>query len=218
MSAPCPRSSLAITVPPPSGRGIASRSALWPLVLAALFLLTTPGFATAQSTTVRGIELADTVSAGDTTLTLAGAGVRSRFFFKLYVGALYLAEPADSASTIVAADEPMMITIDILSDKVTRERLIDTLDEGFAKSTGGDTAPVQAGIDTLFDLMHGKVVPGDRLGLSYDPADGTHVSKNGEELAVIEGLPFKQALFGIWLGDEPAQGSLKSDMLGSQSP
>ncbi|MEA3471658.1 MAG: chalcone isomerase family protein [Thermodesulfobacteriota bacterium] len=29
-----------------------------------------------------------------------------------------------------------------------------------------------------------------------------------------KGLEFKKALFGIWLGDKPAQRSLKKEMLG----
>jgi hypothetical protein len=31
---------------------------------------------------------------------------------------------------------------------------------------------------------------------------------------VIEGLEFEKTLFGIWLGDKPAQADLKSNMLG----
>lgn len=182
--------------------------------LVVLAMLALPGLSTAQSMTVRGVELPGTVTAGDTTLVLRGAGVRSKFFFKLYVGALYLAAPANSASLIVKADSPMAITLDVLSDKVTRERLIDTLEEGFEKSTSGNTAAVQADIDSLIALLQDKIEPGDHFSLIYEPASGTHVRKNGEELAVIEGLPFKQALFGIWLGDDPAQGSLKEDMLG----
>ncbi|HCX90261.1 MAG: hypothetical protein COW04_00540 [Deltaproteobacteria bacterium CG12_big_fil_rev_8_21_14_0_65_43_10] len=32
---------------------------------------------------------------------------------------------------------------------------------------------------------------------------------------VTNGLPFKKALFGIWLCDNPAQKSLKREMLGT---
>ena len=38
--------------------------------------------------------------------------------------------------------------------------------------------------------------------------------KNGKKRGVIEGLAFKQALFGIWLGGVPADDSLKEEMLG----
>lgn len=184
-------------------------------MVAVLLLSALPGVGHAQSRTIRGVEVPASLTVETTTLNLSGAGVRSRFFFKLYVGALYLAEAGDSAQAIVTADAPMAITLDILSGKVTRERLIDTLKDGFRQSTSNNTAPVQTGIDTLVALMQQeKIVPGDHFGLRYVPGRGTGVSKNDEELAVIEGLPFKQALFGIWLGDKPAQASLKKDMLG----
>jgi hypothetical protein len=39
--------------------------------------------------------------------------------------------------------------------------------------------------------------------------------KNGKMLGTIEGLEFKKALFGIWLGNNPADKDLKAGMLGS---
>ena len=38
---------------------------------------------------------------------------------------------------------------------------------------------------------------------------------NFDSVNLIEGLPFKQALFSIWLGEVPAQESLKEEMLGN---
>jgi hypothetical protein len=37
---------------------------------------------------------------------------------------------------------------------------------------------------------------------------------NGLTVGTIPGLPFKRALFAIWLGDKPADRSLKQAMLG----
>jgi len=55
---------------------------------------------------------------------------------------------------------------------------------------------------------------GSSMSFEYEPGVGTHVSRDGEEKAVIEGLEFKQALFGIWLSDKPVSGKLKSSLLG----
>ena len=46
------------------------------------------------------------------------------------------------------------------------------------------------------------------------PGRGVEVYKNQEKGSLTEGLIFKQALFGIWLGDKPAQRSLKKELLG----
>jgi hypothetical protein len=39
------------------------------------------------------------------------------------------------------------------------------------------------------------------------------VLKNGESRANVSGLAFKQALFGIWLSDNPIQKLLKAAVL-----
>ena len=51
--------------------------------------------------------------------------------------------------------------------------------------------------------------------LTMDFVDGgTRVALNGEARGVIQGEAFNGALTRIWLGDKPAQGSLKKAMLG----
>jgi hypothetical protein len=44
----------------------------------------------AGATTVDGILVANTAEVGGTQLVLNGAGLRTKFFFHVYVGALYL--------------------------------------------------------------------------------------------------------------------------------
>jgi hypothetical protein len=56
---------------------------------------------------------------------------------------------------------------------------------------------------------------GDIIGLNYHSGDAVYLSKNNKQLGKFEGLPFKQALFSIWLGEVPAQESLKEEMLGN---
>ena len=40
--------------------------------------------------------------------------------------------------------------------------------------------------------------------------------KNGKEITTFGNLKFKQALFGIWFGNEPADENLKEGMLGAE--
>jgi hypothetical protein len=46
------------------------------------------------------------------------------------------------------------------------------------------------------------------------PDEGVVVYKNGSKKGSIDGYDFKRALFGIWLGDKPADDDLKAGMLG----
>ena len=167
-----------------------------------------------QAAKVGGITLDESITVGSTDTLYNGAGLRKKLFIKLYVGSLYLTTPSSDANAIINADEAMAIRLNILSDLLTRDKLLSALKEGFDKATDGNTAPIQPQIDQMIALMQDKVSPGDTLTLAYEPGVGTHVMRDGNALSVIEGLPFKAALFGIWLSDKPAQKSLKSDMLG----
>ncbi|NND90718.1 MAG: chalcone isomerase family protein [Granulosicoccus sp.] len=174
-----------------------------------LSLLTGP----LHAATISGVSLEESIDVGNAQLRYNGAGIRKKLFIKLYVGSLYLTSPSSDAASVVDADEPMAIRLNILSDLLTRDKMVDALDEGFSKSTGGDTTAIQPQIDQMLSFMQDKISPGDQYTLAYEPGVGTQLMRQGETLTVIEGLPFKQALFGIWLSGKPAQASLKSAML-----
>ena len=179
------------------------------------FLLTACLIASSvQAAKVAGVELEESLSIGSHEMTFNGAGLRKRLFIKLYVGSLYLANASSDASAIIEADEAMSIRINVLSDLLTRNKMIKALKDGFRKATGGNTAAIRPQIDQMLDSMQEKIRPGDSYTLSYEPGVGTHIMRGDETLSTIEGLAFKQALFGIWLSDSPAQASLKKAMLG----
>ena len=183
------------------------------LVVSALSLSALVIGGSAQATTVAGVALDDTMMVGDQSLNLNGAGIRKKLFIKLYVGSLYTAEKG-SAAEIVESDAPMAIRLNLISDLLTRKKMVDALMDGFGKSTGGNLAPIQAGIDQLVSILPEKFAYGTAMTLAYEPGVGTHLMDGDESISVIEGLEFKQALFGIWLSDQPAQKSLKKAMLG----
>lgn len=182
------------------------------LTVTILFSLFASGSTFAK--TVGGVALDDALTISDKTLVLNGAGLRKKLFIKLYVGSLYLQQAGNDANAIVAADEAMAIRLNILSGLLTRNKMIKALNEGFSKVTGGDTTAIDPQIEQMLSFMKDKIKPGNSYTLSYEPDVGTHLLRNGAELTVVEGLSFKQALFGIWLSNKPAQKSLKSEMLG----
>jgi hypothetical protein len=97
----------------------------------------------------------------------------------------------------------------------TSERMADAIKEGFQKSTGGKTAPLQAKIDRFIKLFSQEaIVKGNQFDLVYNPGEGLKVFKNNKLLDTIDGMDFKAALWGIWLGGDPADKNLKSSMLG----
>ncbi|MGB0368446.1 MAG: chalcone isomerase family protein, partial [Flavobacteriales bacterium] len=59
-----------------------------------------------------------------------------------------------------------------------------------------------------------EIVEGNVFDIIYVPGTGVESYKNGQLEGTIEGMDFKKALFGIWLGEKPADGDLKEAMLG----
>ncbi|MEH6561056.1 MAG: chalcone isomerase family protein [Marinobacter sp.] len=170
--------------------------------------------APALALSVGGVDVPDTYTAGSTELQLNGAGTRSKFFMDLYVGSLYVPQAQHDGNVVVEADEPQAITLHITSGMITSDRMTEATMEGFEASTGGDMSSVKADIDQFMSVFKAEIKEGDVFDLVYVPEEGVKVLKNGEQKDTVGDLEFKKALFGIWLSDEPAQSSLKEDMLG----
>ncbi|TWI77319.1 chalcone isomerase-like protein [Desulfobotulus alkaliphilus] len=180
------------------------------LVFLTVCLMAMPAMATLN---VRGVDLPTSITLEEDTLVLNGAGTRRRAMMNLYVGALYLQEKNSNATAIINADASMSIRLHITSGMITRERMLDAINEGFEAATGGNTAPIQTQIDILNGFFSDEIKEGDLIELAYTPTRGVIMSKNGATRGSIEGLDFKKALFAIWLGDKPADNRLKRDML-----
>lgn len=163
---------------------------------------------------ISGILPAKTIEVGNEKLNYQGAGLREKYFLDLYVGTLYLQTKNSNAASIINQDESMAITLDIVSGMITSEKMIAAIDEGFQKSTQGNTAPLEAKITSFKAAFSDEIVKGDHFVIAYLKGKGTEIYKNGKKIKRIEGDEFKKALFGIWLGKEPADEDLKAGMLG----
>jgi hypothetical protein len=164
---------------------------------------------------IKGVEMPETLKAGDETLVLNGAGVRKKYFMDVYVAGLYLRQKCRDPEKIIAADEPMAIRLHIISGMVTSERMVTSTREGFEASTGGNTAPLKDKIDAFISVFKDSIQKGDVYDLVYIPGKGTESYKNGTLAATVEGMDFKKALFGIWLCKRSTVNiDLKKGMLG----
>ncbi len=167
----------------------------------------------AQTKNIEGIDFPETMSMNGQETVLNGGGLRTKLIFlDLYVGALYLQTKTSDAQTVIMADEEMGIRIEIASKLVTQERFIEALEEGFANASAGKSTAND--IQKFKDFFKDEFQKGDVISLNYHTGDAVYLSKNDKQLGDFAGLAFKQALFSIWLGDIPAQESLKDDMLG----
>lgn len=170
---------------------------------------------TSYAKQVSGVDVAETLISAQQELKLNGAGTRTKFFVDMYVTALYLPEVNHSGAEVIAADETMAIRLHIVSDFITPKRMSDSTRDGFVRSTGGNTAEIEADIEALIVAFQDAVDKGDVFDLVYQPETGVTIYRNGEAKSSVGDLKFKQALFGIWLSDDPVQKGLRDDLLNS---
>jgi hypothetical protein len=163
---------------------------------------------------IGGATLPDTMAVEGKDLVLNGAGLRKKLFVKVYAMGLYLPRKSGDAPEIIQADEPMAARMHFIYDGVSAGDLVGAWKEGFENSTDGNQAPIRAEIDTFNGYFSGDAKKDDVYEFIYAPGQGVRTVFNGQPVGTIRGLDFKRALFGIWLGDKPADKSLKKGMLG----
>lgn len=165
---------------------------------------------------VAGVKLPDTAQVGNANLQLNGAGLRTKFFFKIYVSALYLPQKQALADSIIADEHEHRVALHILHE-LSSKKLYGAFSEAIeVNHTHAELAALDAQMKQMrqiFDEVQ-EVKPGDVITLDYIPASGTQIGVNGTVRGTIAGTAFNRALLRIWLGGKPVQDDLKKAMLG----
>lgn len=150
-------------------------------------------------------------------LALNGAGIRSRFMIKVYVAALYVAEPSSKVAMIIGQPGAKRMMLTLLRD-VSADKLLDAMQEGLKKNLSAEELSViNPQNDQLAAIFHtvGEGKKGDRIALDWVPSQGTVIRINGVARGqAISGEAFYRSLLKIWLGEHPAQEDLRDDLLG----
>ena len=172
----------------------------------------------AAAAEIEGVKLADKLRVSDAgpELILNGAGVRTRVFFKVYVGALYLQKKENATDAVLADAGPKRVAMHLLRD-LTAEQLFSALNDGLKNNhTPEQLAKLGPQLKQLEDVFNAVKAAknGDVILLDYLPGAGTRVIVRGDDRGTIPGEEFNRALLRIWLGNQPADASLKKAMLG----
>lgn len=176
-------------------------------------LMTVQGLHAAE---VAGVKVEDKLRVGSSELVLNGAGLRSKLFIKVYVGALYVGQKASTPAAIYDAAGPRRMVLRLLRD-LDADSLHSALDEGLRNNhTPAEMADMKAQADQLAGIMKaiGKVREDDTISIDFG-AEGIALSLNGETRGKVAGAGFAKALLKVWLGDKPADAALKKSLLGS---
>ncbi|MCK8520675.1 chalcone isomerase family protein [Aquimarina sp. D1M17] len=159
--------------------------------------------------------LPEKVTFNGESLVFNGGGIRTKFFFDIYAGALYLKKKSNKASAIANADETMAIELHIESSMMSRSKMAGALRDGFDKATNGNVGPIKDRVEKFIGFIKDEIEVGQVYDIVYEKGKGSVIYKDGKEKGHVTGLDFKKALFNIWLGDKPADKGLKKGMLGN---
>lgn len=175
-------------------------------------LLAAPGLHAAE---VAGIKVEDSLLVGSSELLLNGAGLRSKLFIKVYVGALYVSQKSTTPTALLDSTAPRRMQLRLLRD-LGADALHEALEDGLnSNNTPAELAEIKSQSEQLAGIMKGigKVREGDTVAIDFQ-ADGIAVSLNGEARGKVAGANFARALLKVWLGDKPVDASLKKALLG----
>ena len=175
-------------------------------------LLVIPGIFAAE---VAGIKLDDQVKVGASDLVLNGAGLRSKLFIKVYIGALYVSEKSASPVALLDATTPRRMTMRMLRD-IDSDTLYGALWDGLKDNNcEAELAALKMPIEQFAEIMKkiGTAKNGDTVTLDF-AGDGVAVGFNGTARGKVASGAFARSLLKVWLGDNPVDSSLKKALLG----
>ena len=169
----------------------------------------------AQAKELAGVTLPDEITAAnDESLTLNGMGLREKLWFDIYVGSLYVPKKTSVVVDILSQPGAMRIQMDFVYKEVESIKLLKAWKDGFEKNQSkARLKKLSSRIETFYSYFADNAKKNDRFIFDYLPQQGTTISKNDTVLGVIKGDDFRNALLEIWLGNFPADKSLKKGML-----
>ena len=173
----------------------------------------------AAAVEVSGVKIDDTAKVGGKELKLNGAGVRTKVIVKVYVAGLYLADKKTTAADILALPGPKRIQLVML-----REVSSEDFGESFMTGMNANSDKAEKSKIVNQTVKFGEMfasIPalkkGDVITTDWIPESGTLIQLNGQKIVdVLPDVAFFNALLKIWLGEKPADSSLKAAMLGGK--
>ena len=85
---------------------------------------------------VAGVDFPAVMKVNKKVVTFNGGGLREKYTIDLYVVGLYLRKPSMNSEKVLNSTDEMAMRIKIVSSKVTRDKFVESVKEGFVKSPG----------------------------------------------------------------------------------
>ena len=199
-------------------------STRWPFVTKALRALALTASALAlpaHALNVSGVQFSPQSSFKGSTVQLNGAGVRQLANRPLYAAGLYLEKKASTPEAVLQAAGAKKIRV-VMLRTIQSAEFGDLLSKGLLGNSSDDALanliPEIMDLSTLI-AQHGKLQRGDSFVIDWSATEGTtiHVNQRASKKPAVEVFVKRDlidALLRIWLGDKPADATLKAALLG----
>ena len=188
-------------------------------LLTSILLTAAMALPAAAAVDVNGFKFDDTVKVAGKDLKLNGAGMRTKVIIKVYAAGLYLTEKKTSMAEIAPLEGPRRVTL-IMAREVSSDSFGSAFMEGLKDNTSTverNAIATQIGkFGEMFAAVPG-LKKGDVLHIDWLPGVGTVCELNGKKLGEpVPDVAFYNAILRIWLGDKPADRSLKPALLSTK--
>lgn len=171
----------------------------------------------AQAVEVAGVKLDDTVKVAGKELKLNGAGVRTKVIFKVYAAGLYLTEKKTTAADVLATQGPRRLKLVLLREVSSEDfgqAFMDGLNANSDKAEKAKFVNQTVKMGEIFASIP-ALKKGDSVTADWIPGSGLDILVNDKKVGeTLQGVEFANAFLRIWLGDKPADASLKQALLG----
>jgi hypothetical protein len=173
--------------------------------------------AAAQPVEVEGVRFEPTIVIGEQPLVLNGAGLRTRFGFRVYAAGLYVPAKSTDAPVLLAQTGPRRMALHMLRDvegATFAKALADGLNDNL---TEAERERLRAPITALDGIVRaiGSAKKGDVIQFDLTPEGMTRVVVNGQPRGdPLPGGEFYAAVLRVWLGERPSDAGLRKGLLG----
>lgn len=166
---------------------------------------------------VNGVKFEDTNKVGGKDLKLNGAGMRTKLVIKVYAAGLYLPEKSKNVADILKMEGPRRMTLvmarDISSQDLAKA-FMDGINENLDKTEQAKFVTQIRKFGEMF-AINDEIKSGDVMHMDWIPGTGTVCELNGKRIGdTASDINFYNAVLRIWLGEKPADRSLKPALLG----
>ena len=173
----------------------------------------------AAAVDINGYKFDDTSKVAGKDLKLNGAGMRTKVIIKVYAAGLYLTEKKTTMAEIAVIEGPRRVTL-IMARDLSSDSFGSAFMEGLKENTSAAERNAMATQVNKFGEMFATVQglkKGDVLHIDWLPGVGTQCELNGKKMGeTVPDVAFYNAILRIWMGDNPADRSLKPALLGTK--